>query len=156
VSCLDLLSNCLICNPDPLACTSCADGTYPSGGICMACPADCATCDSTGCLTCPFGTTLSNSNCICGTACQDCQASSLNCVSCTLDPATGLLSSCFSCLPGYYVAADGVSCSPCPSRCITCSSGSVCLTCTDSYVLIGASCQCDSSLNLYSSLYGQC
>ena len=28
VSCNGLLSNCLVCNPDPLACTTCVNGTY--------------------------------------------------------------------------------------------------------------------------------
>lgn len=36
--CTNFLSNCLTCQPDPLACTLCQDGTYTSGSVCNVCP----------------------------------------------------------------------------------------------------------------------
>ena len=146
VSCLNELSNCLVCTPDPLACTSCAPGTYISGSICIPCPSECATCDATGCLTCPLGT--SGSTCACSTSCQDCQVTSINCLSCSLD-ASGAVTSCASCLSGFYIASDGISCFSCPDGCATCSTGGICTTCLSTFILTGTTCECDASLNLY-------
>jgi hypothetical protein len=152
--CTTLLSNCLSCNPDPLACTLCAPGTYLSGTVCLNCPTSCATCDLTGCLSCPSGMTPQGLSCVCDTACSRCSVTAANCLSCSLT-ASGVLTACSSCLPRYQLALDGVSCDPCPSGCGTCSGGA-CSTCLSTFSLQGPLCKCDSSIGLYISPQTSC
>jgi proprotein convertase subtilisin/kexin type 5 len=38
ISCVNLLTNCLTCNPDPLECTACIDGSYVDNLVCVNCP----------------------------------------------------------------------------------------------------------------------
>ena len=95
VSCLALLTNCLICSPSPLACSSCQSGTFLNGTICQNCPTTCATCDITGCLTCPTGLTQNGSACICTSSCTICSNEIADCLTCSVTGNT--VNSCLSC-----------------------------------------------------------
>jgi len=89
--------------------STCPDGTLASTGtvkpLCFSCPAECATCDSNGCLSCPTGDVLYNKKCFdkCPVAtyqsaqkCFDCKA---GCVACSA-------SECFVCSVTQGYIAD--------------------------------------------------
>ena len=40
-SCINVLSNCLVCQPNPLACSSCVNGTYLNVTVCLTCSSSC-------------------------------------------------------------------------------------------------------------------
>ena len=47
---------------------------------------------------------------------------------------------CSSCISGYYIGADGLSCVKCPAECILCNSETVCTECAQNYVLRDGRC----------------
>lgn len=145
VSCLTLLSSCITCNPSPLACTNCTEGTFLNGSVCQNCPNTCATCDSTGCLTCVDGLTRNGSSCVCTGACLACGSSIAYCSTCTL---TGtVVTTCLTCKAGYYLSNN--ICVACSVGCAVCNSSSACTVPQTSFVMLSGTPSCESSLDLY-------
>lgn len=103
----------------------------------LSCP------DEPGCRQCPMGLT-----------CALCSDSYLNpkkqCVqvskkieNCEIYSSADNGEKCQVCIPGFYVAEDGKSCSKCnDSNCATCESkGEICLECFSFYRIAGNECQ---------------
>ena len=93
---------------------------------------------------------LEGQDCVCNSSCQACQVTSPNCLNCTLD-SSGATTQCFSCLPGFELSLDNISCSACPTGCSLCSGSSFCTACQNTFILIGNVCVCDASLQMYNS-----
>lgn len=127
-------------------CVACKDSTFLFDSACKPCPSNCATCNSTACLSCPSGQKLNSFGvCVCGSACTECQSYSLGCSSCQI--VNGAISTCSACAPGTYLTSP--TCTPCPVNCATCSSAVSCQTCQPSFVMINNACVCASSLGMY-------
>lgn len=123
--CSDIVYGCLACSAtgSNTTCIKCDDGFFlTSSGTCTPCSPSCATCtNATLCKSCPSGyTLLTNYTCTCGTACQTCNVSQPNCVSCVLN-VLGTFGQCSSCAVGYYLSPT-YTCLACPSayNCTTC------------------------------------
>ena len=134
------------------SCTSatvgvCKAGFYLSGGNCIACRADCATCSSgTACDSCrKDGSTLTkDKTCLLNCAGKPqtfpdyvsytCKACSSNCNLCLSDTV------CQTCNPvGFFLDATK-ACSSCNAMCLTCNNAATCLTCKAGSVLRGGDC----------------
>jgi hypothetical protein len=87
VPCSSAIANCLSCSSTiPTTCTSSLSGTFISADqtLTIACPLNCASCNSTACITPNPGYTLINSTTIiCDTACSTCISGTiLHCTDC--------------------------------------------------------------------------
>ena len=156
VACNLAIANCLTCaSTIPTTCTSSIPGTYisPDQTQVIACPMNCATCDSTGCLTPNPGYTLVNPTTItCDTACTTCLAGSIPyCTDCI---AGG---TCGGCQNGYYLL-NSLTCSPCPTaNCQQCTNAGTCLSCSSTFTLTASlQCVCNHTAGLYLDNSGQC
>ena len=154
---------CAPCQPPCLACASlnyclsCIDTSlFVVSGACLGCTVPCLSCSGlrTNCTACNtssnypylFGGTC-NSACLLsdyGDAGYQCQPCLSPCGSCS----NGSVSSCLSCISGYYQLGSScfaicpssyypsvTICSSCLVPCATCSSASVCLSCTAGWYL---------------------
>ncbi|KAM3143706.1 hypothetical protein pb186bvf_004202 [Paramecium bursaria] len=142
------ITNCSSCTTAGV-CTSCSNGFYlqatTSSAICTSCPAaNCLSCNSSVCLQCAIGFTMTGRN-----QCTSCP-STLNCQICNSN------GTCQLCNTGYTPNILGV-CYQCPTNCANCSinqagNAATCTACNDQYYLLSgtsttnASCQpCNSS-----------
>lgn len=71
--------------------SNCLTGTYNLSNICVSCPVNCTTCDSTGCITCNANTYLFGKQCV------------------------------DICPYGYYMDELNIKCELCQSPCLYCS-----------------------------------
>ncbi len=137
---------------------SCLPGFYAenTNSTCVGCPTGCTTCSSlTNCLTCAFSPTsyflrldnlcytsclggyyaeTNNNTCVsCPTGCATCSSLSL-CLTCASFPTSYFLrlnNLCYiTCLAGFYAETANLTCVNCPTGCATCSSLTLCLTCS--------------------------
>lgn len=119
---------CKKCSPSNLeTCLSCYPNAFLKDSKCITCDSNskCLTCSQTNttqCLTCPYGFSMSNGICVAG--CPN------NCLSCTN------ASVCALCVDGYSLNSQGI-CLPCLSNCRECSSqaNAVCLNCGQGFYL---------------------
>lgn len=111
-----------------LYCGQCAQGYYASQQTCVACSANCLSCDNSNvCYSCAQEYKLSGGTCsLCGIA---------HCLACN-DAAT----ICFECNPTTTNTSANV-CTPCTSPCVTCSTSvTTCTSCPVGYYLNGTAC----------------
>ncbi len=181
------VAGCKNCNTDSTYCETandCDTGYYgstitvdgASKATCTACVAggNCATCDASGCLTCPAGywkDTADGNKCKAGpancatatateacTTCKTgyqkfydtpCPACEAGCAQCSVALSSGT-GKCSKCLPGYHGPTNGV-CTKCGSdaQCNSCSDATTCNGCKTGFVLNGATCsQCPNGCNV--------
>lgn len=78
------------------------------------------------CKTCSSGYYTNNSNCVkCTENCSQCQS----------------ISTCQTCLNGYFLDSS-LNCSSCEvDNCITCSAAKECTMCADNYGLVNSVCE---------------
>lgn len=120
-------------------CTSCASGSYISGGYCLKCDPLCTTCigpGSTSCTACSAGYFLLGNTCqnscpahyFANSATRVCQQCDGSCNSC-FGPYNN---QCYSCYSNYFLTSD-YRCNICPSayKCKECLSpdGTKCASC---------------------------
>lgn len=84
--CYSFINHCLNCSgtgPSSVTCLECSPGTYPdlTNSSCLTCPANCPSCDSTGCLNCTHGFNLTLGGCVFLDGCQGLGADP-NCILC--------------------------------------------------------------------------
>lgn len=151
-ACVSCPDKCTSCSKG--YCAICIDGYHPNSvGVCvMDCELPCATCTDnkpTQCLSCFGGSNLSGKTCVQDLSCNNYK----NCTSCGQGNGYILLGAyCYSCSPiskciqcrttnisacslcenGYYINSVD-TCSACPSKCISCISEKVCLSCREGY-----------------------
>ena len=118
--CVACASPCTYCTAANV-CAICSNGYYVTNGQCTACPPTCAVCSSpTACTSCLPGYYITGGSCSqCNTGCI-CQAAN----------------TCPSCQNGYYL--NNNVCSQCGTGCISCTSNTVCVTCSSGYSLNAA------------------
>lgn len=159
-------SNCTTCSSLPYNCTlcttpllnfngtcisSCPPGMFPSGTLCLTCPAPCLLCTSASVCTSCSNSYLYNSTCLNASQCPlgtfanltafTCDSCSNNCSTCLNVP-----SNCTTCTyPFYYLNGvcqascpggmfkNGTVCSNCSLPCATCTAGTTCLSCASNY-----------------------
>jgi len=153
---------------------ACQSGTFPSttAANCQPCNSSCATCsdkETTKCLSCKSGAVLSGSapnTCTCSAGtypdptvqhCSNCDPSCLTCSAgtnkdcrtCRINAALVAASPAeCHCVKGAFLS--GTSCLLCTGLCATCSSATVCLSCSAHSTLSGTKCECDSGLTISS------
>lgn len=115
------INNCAQCNADKSICEACAHDYYLWEN-------ECVSCNSLECAECGLPNTCTK--CMNTKKCKACAIP--HCRTCT---ASG---KCTVCEKGFY----GPTCQPCPSNCLTCSSGdsTVCLECQPGSIMSMGSC----------------
>lgn len=115
---------------------TCPDGYYGAvNKTCAACVAPCKTCSSdTVCLSCATGNFLNQHN-LCVSTCPSGQygrATTGHCESCWAYTYNG--TNCIdTCPAGYYGNTTSKQCVGCSNGCATCSSNTVCSSCTSGF-----------------------
>ena len=149
---------CAKCGTDCLKCSNidqcdlCPEGYFHSYGNCFKCPNTCLTCDSSTCLTCKPGASITSNICKCDSGIED---SSGNCLTCSLGCKTCSVSGdCITCEDGYLLNPD-FSCRKCDRLCNQCSENS-CKTCRDNAVISGSLCVCKIGFYLSSNSCQSC
>lgn len=155
VACNLAIANCLTCAPtSPATCLTSVSGTYVSADKTqvLACPLNCATCDSSGCISPNPGYTLTGSTLSCDTTCTTCLSGTIT--HCTLCLSG---STCGGCSNGFYLSSS-TTCYPCPTYCQQCTSTGSCLSCSPTFNLTTSlQCTCNTTLGLYlNSTTNQC
>lgn len=150
--------------------TECAAGEYKNGDQCSPCAfvlPNCLECASaTLCTSCANGYERSESGKCTKNGCDDalvngkrvarvkigskCSFPCTNGKNCAECDAGGF---CISCLAGYKIAHDRLTCDNCPDNCAECASQTNCKVCLEGYVLIQGRCfkgeiRCPSGLKL--------
>ncbi len=154
-------------------CLSCLDSSkFLVNGDCVPCSSPCASCslsisNCTACITststpyifnftcltlCPpnyYSDNATHSCSLCASPCLTCHGpTNSSCLSC-IGGYYFLLNLCYSVCPITYYSNINV-CTSCVSPCATCSSLSVCLTCTNNTYLYGSTCvnDCGSGMTV--------
>jgi hypothetical protein len=170
-SCLPCDRSCVTCLGSATNCSSCPPGQSLSGGSCSGtCPRNCISClNSTSCTTCIRGFVAVNGSCRgCSITCSNCSATNITaCTSCA--PGLSLVNSacvscpdkcltcnngiCTTCIPGYTPNSAGTCVLMCEISCATCADNqpSTCLSCYYPGVLVGTTCQLNTTCNADSS-----
>ena len=139
--CWSCEDNCKVCSSSDLSiCTTCNDGYYKRGGICLPCAEFCATCSELhSCTSCTNGYYLLTET-VSGNErkrCDDCSKkgyfiNSLNCVACPKNCVTcSGLSVCTQLKEGSFGVGDGDVCSI--DNCAVCTQANDCTTCKANY-----------------------
>jgi hypothetical protein len=76
--------------------------------------------------------------------CVVCSTAISSCTSCL---ATGLLTTCLTCVSGYY--PDGTTCVPCNNYCLTCTNTTCTLCSSSTFTISGQDCICDNTQQLF-------
>lgn len=105
-----------------VACTSCATGYTVINGVCVACPLGCSSC-----TTVLVGT--------------ETKVSCTACLATLVLQTSGSIKVC-GCLSSQYlnIAVSPVVCVNCPTGCSTCSSSTICTSCSTGYYISGSTC----------------
>ena len=122
------LPPCSTCNPlNPTMCLTCFYGSTLVNGQCVA-----NNCSSQGtCLTCPVGSAppfANNTNARINQTCTACN-STLNCARCPQNQPN----QCTVCSVGYYLNSSNI-CQICPNSCLGCLGPNICLICAPGYI----------------------
>lgn len=139
----------------------CSAGYYASGLNCVACDANCGTCNgtATNCTSCKVGFFLTGSSCTaCSVGCGTC-SSATKCTQCLTDFI--LDDSKCICKDGTFLNVTTSVCDSCHPTCYTCTASllSNCLSCVDIQfrLLSGNTCACNGSNYVESaSTYPKC
>lgn len=132
--------------------SSCPSGFFQNSTICYACVSPCLTCTSaTLCLSCIIDYYNNNFTCVNASSCpsgtfpnataHNCDYCSNNCTTCSM-----ISSNCTSCSSPLFLYNDscvsscptgmfqnGTLCQTCVSPCLTCTSATVCLSCSTNF-----------------------
>jgi hypothetical protein len=156
-TCELVASNCTSCaspyfNYNGSCVNTCPSGLFQNVTVCSACVLPCATCNSaSSCLSCATSY-YTNNSCVNASLCPvgtfanltalNCDPCAVNCSACSLFPTncTACASPFFNyngtcvnvCPSGFYKNIN--VCSPCVSPCATCTTQTLCLSCSVGYL----------------------
>ncbi|KAF7252544.1 Extracellular matrix protein FRAS1 [Varanus komodoensis] len=147
---LNLVGYCMDCHP---LCAQCVADLQGTGGLCLECQNPRHLLLRDHCEPeCPEGYHKHHGACQrCHPSCRACSGRGpSSCTSCDSSLVLSHTGTCTSaCSVGFY-RDENLRCSPCPSPCLSCDSGTSCTSCKDpSQVLLFGECQYDSCAPQY-------